>query len=628
MPDLMHTGLSALLAFQRALDTTSHNVANANTPGYVRQRTEFGARQPQAYGNGWVGRGVDVLTITRQYDEFLVAEARSLSSSASGLETFAALTERVNNLFGDSAQGLSATMQRLQSALQGVAAEPTSVPARQVLLGEARGVVDRLVFFDGRLRDLEAEVGLRLDAEIDEVNALAAGIARLNRDIATGFASTGQPPNDLLDERDRLLDRLAARLSVTLVPQDGMVVNVFVGRGQALVLNQTAARLDTRPDRFDPARRNVVLFSEQGASDVTAALGGGSIGGLLDFRGGFLDSTRNALGRIATGLAEALNGQHRVGQDLAGNFGGELFRIGPVGVNANAANSGSTTLSVARAPVAALTGADYLLEFTGGTWSLRRVDTGAPVSLSGTGTSADPLRADGLEIVVGGTPAAGDRFLIRPTREAIAGLAVAISDPARIAAGIPIRAEARAGNSGSAVTTSGEVLDPTNPQLRATVDIEFLTSNTYSVNGAGSFSYTSGAPIDINGWRIVISGAPSAGDRFRVASNATGIGDNRNALALAGVMGRAQFDGGTISLNGAVARLGSEVGSTTRQAQLSRDAHKLMHAEAGKARANANGVNLDEEAANLLRFQQAYQAAAQLVRIAGQMFDALLDATR
>jgi flagellar hook-associated protein 1 FlgK len=624
----MSTGLSALLAFQRALDTTSHNIANANTAGYVRQRTEFGARVPEAFGNGWVGRGVDVLTITRQYDQFLVAETRGSASSSAGLETFAALAERVNNLFGDSANGLAATLQRLQSALQGVATEPTSISARQVLIGEARGTVDRLAFFDGRLRDLDAETELRLDAEIGEVNSLAAGIARLNRDIATGFAATGQPPNDLLDERDRLLDQLASKVNVTLVPQDGMIVNVFVGRGQALVLNQSAARLDTSPDSFDAARSNIVLLSDQGAADVTGVLTGGTLGGLLDYRNGFLDSTRNALGRIAAGLADTLNTQHRAGQDLAGNAGTDLFRIGAVGVNPNGANAGSATLSVARSPVAALTGADYQLEFAGGAWNLRRLDTGAAISLTGTGTPADPLRADGLEIVVGGTPAAGDRFLIRPTREAVAGLAVAIADPARIAAGVPIRAEALAGNAGDAVTTSGEVLDPTDPQLRATVEIEFLTPTTYSVNGAGSFSFASGAPIEINGWRIAISGSPAAGDRFRVASNATGVGDNRNALALADALGRAQFDGGTTSLNGAVARLTSEVGSTTQQAQMNRDAQQLMYAEATRARENANGVNLDEEAANLLRFQQAYQAAAQLVRVAGQMFDALLDATR
>lgn len=628
MPDVMSTGLSALLAFQRALDTTSHNIANANTAGYVRQRTEFGARAPQAFGSGWVGRGVDVLTITRQYDQYLVTEARGAASSSAGLSTYASLAERVNNLFGDSANGLAATLQRLQGALQGVATEPTSIPARQVLIGEARGVVERLGFFDARLRDLESEAELRLDTEINEVNSLAAGIARLNRDIATGLAATGQPPNDLLDERDRLLDRLATKLNVTLVPQDGMIVNVFVGRGQALVLNQSAARLDTRPDGFDPTRSRVMLLSDQGASDVTSALTGGALGGLLEFRSGLLDPTRNALGRIAAGLAETLNTQHRAGQDLAGRPGADLFRVGPVAVSPHGSNGGAVTLSVARAPAAALTAADYQLDYQGGAWSLRRLDTGAFVTMTGTGTSGDPLRADGLEIVVAGTPADGDRFLIRPTREAVAGLGLAILDPARIAAGTPIRAEALPANAGDAVTSLGEVVDATNPLLRAEVEIEFLSPTTYSVNGSGSFTFISGAPIEINGWRIAITGSPAAGDRFRISANDNGIGDNRNALAMATALGRAQFDGGTTSLNSAVARLTTDVGTRTQQAQMSRDAQKLMYEEAVKARENANGVNLDEEAANLLRFQQAYQAAAQLVRIAGQMFDTLLDATR
>ena len=628
MPDVMSTGLSGLLAFQRALDTTSHNIANANTPGYVRQRAEFGTRPPQSFGNGWVGSGVDVLTVRRQYDEFLVAQSRGSSSSASGLETFAALAERVNNLFSDSETGLGASLQKMQNAVQGVATEPTSIAARQVLLGEARGTIDRLKFFDSRMRDLEVETSTRIGIEVSEVNSIAAGIAKLNGEIASGYATSGQPPNDLLDERDRLLDQLAQRINVNVVEQDGAVVNVFVGNGQALVLNTTANRFGTSPDPFDASRQRITLAGDSGNTDVTSALSGGSLGGLLDFRAEVLDPTRNSLGRIATGLADSLNAQHRLGQDLTGTLGTDLFVVGAATAAAHSGNAGAATVAVTRSSAASLTGADYQLDFVSGSWNLRRLDTGAAVPMAGTGTTGDPLRADGLSLVVSGAPSAGDRYLIRPTRESVQGLGLVINDPSRVAVAAPIRTESIATNTGAATISAGEVIDPTDAQLRSTVNIQFLTPSTYSVNGAGSFAYTSGAPISVNGWRVQIDGVPAAGDQFRVSDNAAGRGDNRNALAMAAAFSRPLFDSSTTSISTAVTSMTSDVGTRTQQAQLNRDAQSLMYNEAVELRENANGVNLDEEAANMLRFQQAYQASAQLIRIAGEMFDTLINATR
>jgi flagellar hook-associated protein 1 FlgK len=579
-------------------------------------------------GNGWVGTGVDVSTVRRQYDQFLVLQSRSAGSSASGFDTYASLATRVNNLFSDSNTGLGASLQRLNSALQGVATEPSSIAARQVLLGEARSTVDRLRYFDEQLRGLEAETNERIGIEIREVNSISASIARLNGEIASGYARAGQPPNDLLDERDRLIDRLSERLKVNVVAQDEGVINVFVGNGQALVLNTEAATLETIPDGFDATRARIALRSAQGSADVTSALSGGSLGGLLDSRTEVLDSTRSELGRIAVGLTEQLNRQHRAGQDLSGALGTDMFAVGGPTVNGLATNAGSASVTVARDAAASLTGTDYEFQFDGAAWSLRRLDTGATVPMTGTGTLADPFRADGLTLSVGGAAANGDRFLLRPTRDAVRGLDLRILDPSRIAAGTPIRTIAAGANTGGAAISSGEVLDPSNAQLRNAVTIRFTSATTYSVNGAGSFAYTSGSPIDLNGWRVEITGTPAAGDEFQVLDNATGRGDNRNALELGAVLRAPLFDAGTTSVSDAVTRLTSDVGTLTQQAQINRDAQAVILQESVQARANANGVNLDEEAASLLRFQQAYQAAAQLIRVAGEMFDTLIDAAR
>lgn len=628
MAGFLSTGVSGLLAFQRALDVTGHNIANVGTDGYSRQRAEFMTRPADPRGNGWVGNGVAVTTTRRLYDDVVAQQVRTASSSLGHFDAFGSQIERINNLFANTTTGLTATMQRFANALQDVANSPASSSARQVLLSEARGLAERFKSYDSQLVTLDNQVGTQINAEVAEISQLANSIAQLNREISNAFAGSGQPPNDLLDQRDRLLDDLSSRIEVSTVRQDDGTVNVFVGSGQPLVLGDDAAQLVTVRDPYDPVRQGIALQLPGGnAIDITANLNGGSLGGLLDFRTQVLDPTRNALGRMAVGLTDVINEQHRSGIDLNGALGQNLFGVGGVLAQSHTANASSTTLSVTRTDTGALTESDYQLTFTAGTWTARRLDTGATVTLTGTGTALDPLRADGLAIVVNGTPAAGDRFVVRPTRTAAAGMDVLISDPGRVAAAAPIRTGVNAANTGNGLISAGSVVDATNPALRSTVTIEFLTPTTYSVNGAGSFTYTSGAPIDINGWSVQISGSPAVGDRFTVSDNTGGSGDNRNALAMVDALRRPVLDGGTTSIDSASSSLVGSIGVATRQAQASRDAQAVVQQEAVDSRDAISGVNLDEEAANLLRFQQAYQAAAQLIRVASTMFDSLLAAT-
>jgi flagellar hook-associated protein 1 len=629
MADLLSTGLSGLLAFQRALDTTSHNISNVGTAGYSRQRVEIGTRPAQPYGNGWVGAGASVQTTRRLYDDFVAMQTRASSSSLEHLDTFAANTERLNNMFGATGTGLTSTLQAFVNAFQSVANAPTSIPARQTLLSEAETLQQRLQNFDQQLAAMDREANQRLTGEIAEINSLAQGIARLNSDISVGIARTGgQPPNDLLDERDRLLDQLAEKVSVNTVVQDGGQVNVFIGNGQPLVLGAEASQLATIQDSFDPTRLGIAVQSSGGLIDVTRNISGGKVGGILDFRSEQLDPAHNALGRISIALADVVNAQHAEGMDLSGALGGAFFDVGGVDTLASGLNAGSGTVDVTRANIGDLTDRDYVLERTGGGWSLRYADTGAAVTMTGTGTAADPFVADGLEIVVGGAASTGDEFLIRPTRAAVSGLDVLVTDPARVAAAAPIRGAVNPANTGNGAISAGEVIDASNAQLRDPVTIEFLTATTYSVNGAGSFTYTSGGNIDVNGWRVQISGSPAVGDRFTIGDNSAGAGDNRNALELAKALQTPVLNGGTASLSARVGQFVAEVGVATRQAQVNRDAQSVVYEESAAALDSVSGVNLDEEAANLLRYQQAYQAAAQLIRVADTLFQTLLGATQ
>ena len=628
MADLLSTGVSGLLAFQRALSTTSHNISNVSTDGYSRQRVLIGTRPAQAYGNGWVGQGANVQTTQRVYDDFVGQQTRSTSSSLEHLDIYASNAERLNNMFGDSTNGLSATLQRFVNAFQTVANSPTSMPARQLLLSEGNTLQQRLQFFAGRLDEIGNEINSRIKGEVAEVNSLATSIARLNNEITTGMARTGgQPPNDLLDQRDRLLDELSQKISVNAVRQDGGTVNVFVGSGQPLVLGADVNQLTTIQSPFDSTQLTVALQTPGSSVDISRNVSGGTLGGLLDFRSEQLDPAHNALGRIAVALSDVVNGQHREGMDLAGALGGDFFAVGGAEVLDNSLNTGTGTVAATRTDVGALTGRDYILEMTGGGWELRDSLTGAAVPMTGTGTAADPFVADGLELEVGGAADVGDTFMIRPTRGAIVNMDVLITDPARIAAAAPIRTAVDTTNSGSGTISAGEVLDGSNAQLRAPVTIEFLSATTYSINGAGSFTFAAGEDIDVNGWRVQISGSPAAGDSFSVSDNTSGAGDNRNALLLADALQSPVLNGRTTSLGSAVGEFVGGVGVATRQAQVNRDAQSVVSEESIAAKEAVSGVNLDEEAANLLKYQQAYQAAAQLIRVADTMFQTLLAAT-
>jgi flagellar hook-associated protein 1 FlgK len=623
--DLLNTSLSGLMAFQRALATTSNNVANAATPGYSRQQAVFGSRPPQFFGGGYLGSGVDVAEIRRIYDGFLATEVRNGTSAEARLDTFSDLAGRVGDLIGSDSGGLSAGLQAFFDSLQALANDPASIPVRQTLLGEADALTGRIGQLDAQLAELGEEVARRVGAAVDNVNRLAGEIADLNaRIVSSPGAADGVYPNELLDRRESLLRELSAEIDVSAVPADDGALNVFVGNGQTLVLGQDATRLEAGQGLFGP---DSLAVSIQGA-DITAQLGGGRVGGLLDVKREVIDPVRNDVGRTAVILADRFNALHRGGFDLDGDFGSDFFSVGGPRVTPASSNGGSGSLTVSVADATALTGNDYELRFDGTGYELLDVVSGEPVPMSGSGTSADPFVAEGLELVVGGTTTSGDRFRISPTAGAAAGFDRLVENPEDVAAAAPLRASAGLGNFGDAGISEPEVIDPANPILLSGYTINFVDATTFQINGAGSFPYTSGDAIDVNGSRVRISGAPAAGDTFTVEANAGGTGDNRNATALLGLRDAELVDAGQRTLmEQADARL-AQVGGATAAAEAGLASEQALLRESEQALQSRSGVNLEEEAANLVRYQQAYEANARVVQAANTTFQALLAAVR
>lgn len=623
MADLFGIGLSALLAQQRALATTSNNVANASTPGYSRQRTELSERPTEQLGHDFVGTGVTAGLNRRITDDLMLEQVRTASAGSKRADALADLATTLDNLLGNNDTGLNATLQSFTNALHGVANDPSSLAARQSLLAEAGSTVARFQSLDQRLSTINDELRSRVSADADQISALGASIAEINKQV---LAAGANPSPDLLDKRDQMLEDLSGLVQVSVSKQSDGTIGVFIGSGQVLVLGTSASKLVLTSGNLDPSQPQLVLRSGSGPDvPITQFLTGGELGGLLDFNREMLAPTRAEVGRIAIGLVDAVNTASRNGMDLDGQLGGNFFSVGGPQTFAAGTNLGSGAITATISNVAALDTANYQLSYNGTAYTLQRTDTGAVVPMTGTGTAGNPFVANGISIVVSGTPAAGDQFLIKPLDQAPGSLKVLVTTPGDIAAAAPTRTSADLGNTGSGAISAGSVIDVTNPNLLATATIQFSSPTTYSINGAGAFAYTPGGNIDINGTRVQITGAPAQGDVFVIESNTGGSGDNRNALAMLDKLGGNVFNG-NVTLKTAASSILADIGAKTAAATSQQSAQSTVLQQSQQRLDSLRGVNLDEEAANMLRYQQLYQAAAQTISVAGTLFSTLLAA--
>lgn len=619
MADLLGTGISGLLASRVALDTTGHNITNVNTPGYSRQNVQLAARNPQPTGSWFVGTGVDVIGVQRAYSQFLTSALWSQDSSLQRATTFSQLTDDLNNLLGGS-NNLQTALDSFYAGIQDAANDPTSPATRQALLGKATSLVGTFHTLDQQLSRQSAQVNEGIADSVANINSLAGSIADLNQQIEKA-ATTGDAPNDLLDQRDQLVQQLSQIVQVTTSSQ-GNSINVFAGNGQTLVTGGIAQTLKAAASPYDATRMEVVTTT---GTDVTGQLSGGSLGGLLDFRGSVLEPARNQLGRAAIAFASAVNAQHRQGMDLNGQLGGDMFTLPAPQAFEAGSNTGSADVAVSMADLSKLTANDYTLRYDGSAWSLT-TSGGTSVSMSGSGTAADPFVADGLNLVVSGSAVAGDSFSIQPTRGAAGGIQLALTSANQLALAAPVKVTATAGN--QATVDSLKTTDVGNANLLDPVTIAFTDATTYTVNGTGSYTYTPGSPIQVNGWSLQLDGTPQAGDRFDVKANSDGAGDNSNALALGQTADLGVLDGGTASAGDAYASLISGTGTMGAQAKVNLDTQTSLYQQAAQAQQSLAGVNLDEEASNLIRYQQSYQAAAQVISTASNIFDTLINAVR
>jgi flagellar hook-associated protein 1 len=640
---IFNTGISGLNAAQWGLNITGQNISNAATPGYSVEAPVYVESSGQYTGSGYIGGGVTTSTVTRSYSSYLNQTMNSATSTSNSQNTYFALMSQLNNLVGSPTAGISTGMSSYFSGMQSVSTSPSTTSTRQSALSSAQSLADQFNAAASTYDQLRESVNTSLSSSVAQINSFTTQIASLNQQISVASAQ-GQPPNQLLDARDLAVTNLNALVGVNVTTQNGNY-NVTFGNGQPLVIGTSSYAVETTTSASDPSELSLAYAPPAGTTPTPAntqyisdsAVTGGSVGGMLQFRDQSLDPAQAQLGALATSFAGQVNAQNEAGVDLSGNAGTALFTTGSPTVYSNAQNTGTAVVSATITNPSQPPSSDYTLTYTAaGTYTVS--DSASGATLGSYATMAAAGTSIGMTLTDTGTPAAGDSFTILPTRGALDSFALSsTSSAAGIAAETPVvTATAPTANTGNGTVTSSGVVagfavgatqtvtyaGGTPPMLTSPSAVTLANGTTVAANTP--FAYTAGSTFTVGGVNMTISGTPSAGDTFTATAAASGPTDGSNALALSLVGQAKSMNNGTDTLTSAYANYVNDIGNTTDQLQTSSTSQTAVLNQVTAAQQSVSGVNLNEEAANLIQYQQLYQANSKVIQTASTLFQTLL----
>jgi flagellar hook-associated protein 1 FlgK len=638
---ILNIGTRALQANQVALQTAGNNIANVNTAGYSRQKVILETVQGQFTGGGYIGKGVSIQTIQRNFDAFLTRQSALASSTKSADTARSDKLMQLQSIFEGGTSGLGASVSDMLNAFSDVASAPTDLTARTVVLTRVDETAARMRAASKSLDDLQAGVQVELSQKVDAINSLAQSIADVNGEIAK-TNGLGQPPNDLLDRRDQLIRDLNTYIQTTSIPADDGTVGVFVGGSQALVLGTTVSPVSLVKDDFGDQLKSKLAINRAGTQIVLDenTLGGGEVPGLLRFQNNDLVEGRNLLGRLTMGISTAMNDQHKLGLDLDGNVGGNIFTPTTFnGLNVlqpvppATLNTGGSSLALTIADPSKFAASDYELNFSSASaGTITRRSDGVVTAFDFNTTN--PVTLDGISITESnlGTATAGDRFLFKPFATSASNISSVFSTPRALAVASPVAGSMGASNTGSLQQVALNAR--TNPPTNVPVTLTFTSASTYTRSDVPgpSFNYISGQPIEgtvpattpLSQWSLTLQGMPKTGDTFTVQAMPAAFAklNAGNATAMMDLRDAAMFDGA--AMTDGYAGLISQIGIRAQSANYAATVSTTIAANLERDRASVSGVNLDEEAANLLQYQQAYQASAKVIQIAQTIFDTII----
>ncbi|WP_417544501.1 flagellar hook-associated protein FlgK [Marinobacter sp.] len=679
MAGLIGIGLTGILGHQSALNTTGNNITNANTRGYSRQEVLFETQEGQRTGAGTIGKGVSVVDIRRLANEYLVQQVREDSTLTGEQQTLNSELNRLDNLLGGESTGLNNALNDFFASLQNAAEDPASLPQRQLVLSEAQQVVNRFQALSQEFVQQRESVKTQMQQGVKDANTLLKSIADLNLAISEspGLAQ-GRMPNELLDQRDEKLRQLSELVNIRVTETEGSQVNVSLSNGLSLVVGNNAAQLGTRGNAEDPTRLEFTLTNGGRTLNIDEQVSGGQLGGLRRFDNEALKPAFDELGRIAIGVAASMNQQHEIGMDLEGDLGGLFFndvndlavQRSRVVANANNQLPRDGQLAVEITDSTKLPAGSWTLQFSGDGRNFELIDK-ASGKIVNQGRLPDPVQSEitmpGFNIrVEGGTFNAGDKYLIQPSRNAAESIGLQVNREEDLAFASPIRATTGDQNVGTGKIDQGTMLNVRSPftgsllpgfqtageLANGPLTISFAaggpTGMTFTVTGPPPASATVGtanqpyeagkintvfsddpaAGGDYQGFQFKLTGQPATGDTFEIAYNSNGVSDNRNAELLAALGTANTLNGKSQNFTEGYAGLVEDIGVKTRQSQFDLEAGKTLLEQSTGQRESVSGVNLDEEAGRLIQYQAAYNASAQVISVAQDLFNTLLQTFR
>ena len=678
MADLLNIGLSGVHSSQAHLSTTGHNISNVNTEGYSRQEVNTESIQGNRHGSYFVGQGAMIASLDRAYDKFAFADnIMNTSNNAYSSEAYSQ-QRQLDMLLSNETTGATGTVLNTFTGINSVVDNPNSLETRAVFLETASNMVNQ---YNNLYKHLEVQYnGINVDIENSaaSVTELAESIAQLNLKISYLNDKEGiDNPNDLLDKRDEALTKLSEFVDVSVIDSHDGMINVYIGSGQGLVMGNHAQKVVTVNGQPDPSRKEIALTIKDKQLVINGSKLGGKISALLDVRENDIEVAFNQLGQNVIGLTHAINEQQKQGETLDGQIGQTLFNdINDVEtmkqrVLSHTDGKGTAQLSVKIDNLTDLSPDEYNLKVdeydsVAGTLSFtvtnqrtheketlsiddlsesRRIDvpnTGFSIAFDSISTT-DPM-------------VAGKEFTLRPTRLAAQQMTLEERDPRRVAAAdAEIKAVVNPANTGSAKFRISEIndklnplyMDETNPLM---VKVSNVTGNviTYDVvdtNGIiitdPSTNTTLGgltATVDPLSGKAQFSlggvvmdleaGIPDVGDQVSLNYNQTGEGDNRNMLAMADLQSAKIMNDNKATFQDIYSSMVSELGTKTENSDIAMQSSAVLLNQSFERIQEVSGVNMDEEAANLLLYQQHYSAAARVITVAGELFNTILQSAR
>ncbi len=671
MADLFQIGLSGIYSSQASLATTSHNISNVSTEGYSRQTVDVTSAQAQKLGTNFVGNGSIINGIDRAYDQFAFKENIINTSAHAYNEVSYTQASQLDQLLSNESTSAANSVLNVFSSLGDVADHPNTIETRAVFLENASNMVNQYNTLYKQLETQFSGVNNDIENSAAAITELADSIATLNsRILAVSSSDSSGDANDLLDRRNQAITALSEYVNVSVLEADNNMVNIYIGSGQGLVMGIQSQSIVAVNGDPDPARKELALSNNGKTSLVDGSKFGGKVSALFETRENEIERAFNQLGQNVIGLTHAINEQQKQGQTLDGEIGTALFndinsdQAMQSRVLSHADGKGEATLSVRIDDLSELSADEFTLtvsEYTAGStlsFSVTNNTTGELQTVSIADLANDKrieIPGAGISIGIDSISTSdplqvGKEFTLRPTRLGAQQASLDETDPTKVAvADAEIKAVVSDTNTGTATFRVSDIVDKGDTNYLdedSPITIKISTNTTTSEVAYNIFDkndnqintteltaiidpLTGKATLDFAGVKVEMEkGIPVAGDEITINYNETGEGDNRNILAMSDLQNTKIMNDGKSTFQDVYSEMISEIGAKTANADVAMQSSAILKNQSFERIQSVSGVNMDEEAANLLMYQQHYSAAARVITIASELFDTILQAAR